>query len=65
MILNLDEPTSHGWDESGNVIWSSVCYPNDVGELLIARQENEEEFDFSQNSNLEDDFDDDIVDDED
>lgn len=67
LILDLDEPTNHGWDERGEVIWSSVCYPDDVSELLIGQEEveDEDEFDLVQNSDLEDDFDDVMEDDED
>jgi hypothetical protein len=57
LIIDLDEPTNHGWDERWEVIWSSVCFPDDVSELLIG-QEVEDELDFVQNSDLEDDFDD-------
>ena len=59
LILDLDEPTNHGWDERWEVIWSSVCFPYDVSELLIGQEvEDEDELDFVQNSDLEDDFDD-------
>ena len=59
LIIDLDEPTNHGWDERWEVIWSSVCFPDDVSELLIGQEvEDEDELDFVQNSDLEDDFDD-------
>ena len=58
LFLNLEEPMNHGWDERGRVIWSSVCYPDDVSELLITCEEHEENEDFSETSDLEEDFDD-------
>ena len=34
LILDLDESTNHGWDERGEVVWSSVCFSDDVSGLL-------------------------------
>ena len=58
LILNIEEPINHGWNERGRVMWSSVCYPDDVSELLMSYEEEEEEnTDIPQNSHMEDDFD--------
>ena len=57
LILNLEEPINHGWNERGRVMWSSVCYPDDVSELLMDYEEEEENTDIAQNSDMEDDFD--------
>eukprot|EP00112_Aurelia_sp_Birch-Aquarium-sp1_P000007 Seg1.7 transcript_id=Seg1.7/GoldUCD/mRNA.D3Y31 product="hypothetical protein" protein_id=Seg1.7/GoldUCD/D3Y31 len=61
LIVNLEEPINHGRDERGRVVWSSVCCPDDVSQLLIKDEENT---DIVQNSNLEDDFEDVMEDDE-
>ena len=33
--MNLDNPDNHGWHGQGNVIWSNICYPEDLSELLV------------------------------
>ena len=63
-ILNPEDQTSHGWDETGRVIWSSVCYPKDVFQLLIGYEENEEITHVEGYSDLEEDFDDVIEEDD-
>ena len=35
LILQLEEPANHGWNERGAVVWSDVCFPEDVSELLL------------------------------
>ena len=57
LILNLEEPINHGWDERGRVMWSSICYPDDLSQLLINYEEDAENTDIVQNSDSEDDFD--------
>ena len=48
-----------GMKEGKLSAWSSVCFPDDVSELLMGQEvENEDELDFAQNIDLEDDFDD-------
>ena len=44
---------------------SSVCYPDDVSQLLINYEEDEENTDIIQNSDLEADFDDVMEEDDD
>ena len=65
LTLNLDDPINHGWDERGRVVWSSACYPDDVRDLLFNYKEDEENTDYVQNSSdLEDDFEDVMEEDE-
>ena len=33
--MNLNYPDNHGWHGQGNVIWSNICYPEDLSELLV------------------------------
>jgi hypothetical protein len=30
----LESADEHGWDGDGNVVWSDICYPNEVDVLL-------------------------------
>ena len=41
-MLNLDDAVHHGWDEYGPVVWSDLCYPEDITELLIDFNEGNE-----------------------
>ena len=68
LVLDLENPTSHGWDESGHVVWSSVCYPADVSELLFCKDASEDEEPESaleyDSADFEDDFDEEMENDE-
>ena len=33
--MNLNNPDNHGWHGQGNVIWSNICSPEDLSELLV------------------------------
>ena len=35
LVMNLDNPDNHGWHDQRNVIWSNICYPEDLSELLV------------------------------
>ena len=35
LVMNLDNPDNHGWHDQGNVIWSNICSPEDLSELLV------------------------------
>ena len=63
-FLNPEDQTSHGWDETWRVIWSNVCYSKDVFQLLIGYEENEENTHVEGYSDLEEDFDDVIEEDD-
>ena len=41
LILDLEDHTSHGWSDRGQVIWSNDCYPKDITELLLTEEEVE------------------------
>jgi hypothetical protein len=48
LVMNLDNPDNHEWDDQGNVIWSNICYPEDLSELLVDMEDKdvaETEFD--------------------
>jgi hypothetical protein len=34
--MELESPNEHGWDGDGKVVWSDICYPAEVDELLSA-----------------------------
>ena len=48
-ILSLEDSKNHDWDERGMVICSSICYPEDVTELLFTHSD-EDETDIVENS---------------
>ena len=35
--LTLDDPRNHGTD--GNLVWSNICYPEDITELVSNKDE--------------------------
>lgn len=58
LMLQLENPSNHGWDERGSVIWSSTCYPEDVSEILLqADEDDDHDIDDVENSDSEDEFD--------
>eukprot|EP00794_Sanderia_malayensis_P014386 gene14386-biopygen11490 len=64
LILDLEDPSSNGWDERSRVVWSGICYPDDVCELLVNYEENEDRSDVV-HSDFEEDSDDVMGEDED
>ena len=66
LMIDLDDPANHGWDESGSVVWSDVCYPDDVAELLLSNKivstDDDNRADLIDGSDSENDFDEDIID---
>ena len=59
LILSLEDPINHGWDERGRVKWSTTCYPDDISQLIINHAEDEENTAFLHDIiDFEDDFDD-------
>eukprot|EP00794_Sanderia_malayensis_P008687 gene8687-biopygen6960 len=64
LILDLEDPSSNGWDERSRVVWSGICYPDDVCELLVNYEENEDRSDVV-HSDFEEDSDDVMEEDED
>ena len=58
LILNLEDPINHGWDERGRVKWSTACYPDEISQLPINHAEDEENPAFLHDIDFEDDFDD-------
>ena len=58
LILNLEDPINHGWDERGQVKWSTACYPDDISQLPRNHAEDEENTAFLHDIDFEDDFDD-------
>ena len=35
LIMGLDDPVNHGWNEEGDSIWSSKSFPEDIADLLL------------------------------
>ena len=33
LVMNLDNLDNHGWNDQGNVIYSNICYLEDLSEL--------------------------------
>ena len=66
LMMDLDDQANHGWDESGSVVWSDVCYPDDVAELLLSNKivstDDDDGADLIDGSDSENDFDEDIID---
>ena len=66
LMMDLDDPANHGWDESGSVVWSDVCYPDDAAELLLSNKivstDDDDGADLIDGSDSENDFDEDIID---
>ena len=66
LMMDLDDPANHGWDESGSVVWSDVCYPDDVAELLLSNKivstDDDDGADLIDGSDSENDFDEDFID---
>ena len=34
--MDLESPDGHGWNADGNVVWSDICYPQEIDALLAA-----------------------------
>ena len=58
LILNLENPINHGWDEKGRAKWSTTCYPDDISQLLIHHAKDKENTAFLHDIDFKDDFDD-------
>ena len=35
IMMELDDPVNHGWDETGQAIWSRDPYSVDIADLLL------------------------------
>ena len=55
LILYLEEPMNHRWDERARIVCSSICYQVAVSQLLISYEDDKENMDIVQNSESEDD----------
>jgi hypothetical protein len=46
LMMNLVDPTQHGWNENGDSVWSPKSFPDDLAELLLNYDDtNEDELD--------------------
>ena len=65
LMMDLDDPANHGWDERGSVVWSDVCYPDDVAELLLLNElvndDGDDEADLIEGDDSDNDFDEEII----
>jgi hypothetical protein len=53
LLVELESPDEHGWDGDGNVVWSDICYPEEI-DALLAGTESEN------SSSSDDDYEDDL-----
>ena len=37
-MMNLDDPTCHGWDGNYEAVWDENSFPEDLSELLIEEE---------------------------
>ena len=51
LILSLVE-SNHGWNDQGSDLWSKICYPDDLSDLLL---------DVEDKADVESEVDDDIM----
>jgi hypothetical protein len=49
-----ESPDEHGWDGDGNIVWSDICYPEEI-DVLLAGTESENSL--SSDDDYEDDLD--------
>ena len=56
-MMNLDDPTCHGWDGSYEVVWDENPFPEDLSELLIEEEKDDDaDIEFMSNDSDYDDF---------
>ncbi len=63
LMMDLDDPVNHWWNEERSVIWSDVCYPSDVTTLMFHNADNADVTDDADedDEDTECDFDEDII----
>ena len=54
LLVEFESPDEHGWDGDGNVVWSHICYPEEI-DVLLAGTESENSL--SSDDDCEDDLD--------
>ena len=56
-MMNLDDPTCHGWDGSYEAVWDENPFPEDFSELLIEEEKDDDaDIEFMSNDSDYDDF---------
>ena len=55
-MMNLDDPTCHGWDGSYEAVWDENPFPEDLSELLIEEEKDDADIEFMSNDSDYDDF---------
>ena len=43
IMMELDDSVNHGWDKTGQAIWSKDPYPVDIADLLLNTRVDDEE----------------------
>ena len=56
LILELEEPVNHGWNERGSVVWSEVWFPEDICKLLLDGETGDIDSDNVEGSDSEEDI---------
>ena len=62
-MMNLDDPTCHGWDGNFQAVWDENPFPEDFSELLIEEEKDDNddaELAFMSDDSDYDDFDSDV-----
>ena len=63
LMMNLDDPTCHGWDGNFQAVWDENPFPEDFSELLIEEEKDDNddaELEFMSDDSDYDDFDSDV-----
>ena len=56
-MMNLDDPTCHGWEGSYEAVWDENPFPEDLSELLIEEEKDDDaDIEFMSNDSDYDDF---------
>ena len=42
LIMSLDDPTQHGWDEQCRLIWTQIYFPEDLTELMMEDRDEDD-----------------------
>ena len=60
LMMNLDDPTFHGWDGNYQAVWDENFFPEDLSELLIEEEkdgDDDAELEYVRDDSDYDDFD--------
>ena len=55
-VIDYDDITSHGWKKNGQTVWTSEGFPDDIEAILVGDESSNEDYDDSDDSELESDY---------